>query len=349
MLRVIDRPAFNGAYNAQGNFWGGYVNALKNACIWNLQREDMSIVAIGRSLVSGAYAVVEVASIADLSEDMGIYIKSGNYDVSGVITGFLGTTFVITNILWTEDTTGGFLNYTKQNYEVQATLQYGNYAIYRSDVLIKAKPSPTGAIEINVSSLLRNLIEKEIDLSYSGVCEQDLSGCGYFWIRYREVWKNVERSYSEDKRPYQFNNAVLQPIREENNIMKEWDTAYFKFPGLGATVVNLAKFLSVFEEPEYFAGYPFSISLYNNILGFDTESQGFAVYQQLKDINKDNISLEKGNMPSTDFGWVQHIYLSDNVDCDVSYVEIWAENEERDCADNCYVEPEYVECEYVGC
>lgn len=346
MLRVIDRPALYGTTDFQGTFWGGYVNALKNAVIWNLQREDMSIVAIGRSLVSGDYAVVEVASISDLEENMGIYISSGNYDVSGKITGFLGTTFIITDILWTEDTTGGFLNYTKQNYEVQATLQYGSYAIYRSDVLISAKPSPTGAVEINVSSLLRNLIEKDIDLSYSGVCEQDLTGCGFFWIRYREVWKNVTRSYSEDKRPYQYNNAVLQPIREENNIMKEWDTAYFKF---GETGINLAKFLTVFDEPEYYVGYPFSISLYNNILGFDPETQGFAVYQQLKDINKDDISLEKGFMPSTDYGFVQHIYLSSAIDCDVSYVEIWAENEERDCEDNCYVEPEYVECEYVGC
>jgi hypothetical protein len=139
----------------------------------------------------------------------------------------------------------------------------------------------------------------------------------------------------------------LQPIREEeNNIMKEWDTAYYIF---GELEVNLAEFLSVFEEPEFYVGYPFSISLYNNILGFDQETQGFAIYQQLKNINKENISLQKGNMPSTDYGFVQHIYLSDEVDCDISYVEIWAENEERDCEDNCYVEPDYVECEYVGC
>jgi hypothetical protein len=318
------------------------LNAIRNPTIFEFQRQDFSLFGVRQFGNTALLVFNGQPSFFDNSTSGNIYVYAGfgMYDSEGVGNIEFSATFnrwvMKTNIAYIQNVQGGFVNVYKQNYEIRLEMKYGAVNFETYSYLLKTSVSAKGIGKIDVSQALRYICEKVPSINYSLICNQDLNLSGSLKIRFKEVWKNSTEIQSKWISPsgigvpetWEYLLAVLQPPREQNNIMTEFDDSF-----------ESGEFLSAFTEPTLFVGFPFSISFF-----WPTEKTqvGFSYFAKVDklDINK-SIGLAGTwyALQDADRGWLQHIILS--AECEAPYLQL---NLKYDAfvEDNSYIDENYI-------
>ena len=252
---------------------GGHTSkwvALHNPIIYEVQRKDYiisNITEYNPLLIDSVFALpvkITIPSAVNspdtISVGDSIYIKSGNnYDAIGEVTIIISATQFILNIPFNGNSSGGFMNLNtiRENYHLQVEILGANATNYYILGTASITPTPKGLMKIDVHEWVKELAGYENNYDYVTLNIKDENLSGIFNIRFIEIWRannnnNIQQYAITIAAKHFFVNAAKQIADTYGQNMGR----YVPFPSADA---DKAKWLSGFERPTVFRGYPFDL------------------------------------------------------------------------------------------
>lgn len=256
--------------------------------------------------------------------------ESGTFPITAIgantITINIGTITTLVGI--------GYINLlTRENYFIKVNIWEvdvnNQYNLIGTSI---NKPDNTGRVKADASSFLKSLVGYTDDFLFNVLNQKDLQLGNRYNITYSENWIGFEGDFSVMSSivlRYMVNAAKqIQDLYGEN--MGE----YVPFNNYAAEDIR-AKFLSDFNSPTYFPGFPFSLSfIYSESLfgtqthkkeeHFDVNGNSTALTSKLLDtgespyVNRLMIDQDYGNDKCVDV-WLENNGVSDPVEWSVDY------------------------------
>lgn len=191
------------------------------------------------------------------------------------------------------------------------------------------KPDSTGFLIYDVSGVLRSLIRTQAEANQSNinVANDDISGS--FYLGYGATYKFVSPSVTTDVTiPEVVDNSVYYWLSAAKQIDGDTDLG---MDGIGQNLKeyvpknisdNYAQFLTMFETPTYFEGFPFTLSF---IYDEDFDDRYLVRHQQDLNVNGTNVGSETdNNLLVTGRGYVNQMMVRDpNTGAD--QFDVWLE------------------------
>lgn len=151
-------------------------------------------------------------------------------------------------------TYGGFVNVGRLNHYVVATIYVYNPATNKTvPVLAKLKGGIDGRMRLDCSEFISDILTKEELTTPSGVNFRDDSVWCRFYISLAERYTGYSGPENVDTTTYYAVDAVKDLLSDYGQNMCD----YLPF---GVAYTPQAKFLTAFDKPTYFPGYPFELS-----------------------------------------------------------------------------------------
>jgi len=292
-------------------------SALHHPIKFGMQRRDYECY-----MYNSAGELVVVFAGADQVVTIGdtIYFKADN--------GSFGTATVIsesTNDFNATITTGsisagyGFINLdTRLNYYVKTKIWgvdgTNNYYLIGTSI---NKPLSNGILSVDVSAFLKSLVGYTNAFDYSIINWKDSTLGGRYNITYAEFWTDYSGNFSgiSNTLLYYFSNSAKQLQDVYGSNMGE----FVPFP----TSTTKAKFLSDFNSPTYFVGYPFSLSfIYSDAIA-EVE---ITRHEQPRDINNNTVGGEDTDVLTPDHALgVNRLMIGESYGATVKMVDVWLE------------------------
>jgi hypothetical protein len=225
-------------------------SAVHHPIKWELQRKDAEVISTGFGTggFTGKFKL-ELSATPPTGVVVGLEIDF--YDSLGVKRS--GTIL---------DVTGNFL-IVSNNYILGVIVEfaifptlYNNYYIetqVENIGLIRTIPNPQGKATIDVSAWLRTQTAFENTYNYANLTALDLGQSGSYRLRFRENYNFQIGAFGSYTSKFYWSNSAKQIRDAYGSNMIEYVT------NLNAPV----KFLSVFNRPTNFIGFPFSLSWIN--------------------------------------------------------------------------------------
>jgi len=321
--------------------------AINHSIIFEMERQDYPVFIFYNTLTQVLVAVITVGTVIDspIPGDE-IYVESSA--ASGTYTlatyGFPNV-FIMEPQNWTGGTgVSGFINLlSRKNYFIRTNVfginENNQYELIGQS---RNKPDSTGRGTVDVSSFLKNIIGYEDNFQYDVLNAKDETLGSPYNITYSENWQLYEGPFS---------GLSLTLLRWGVNSAKQIQDLYGSNMGVyvpfwidAFTPVPFAKFLSDFESPTYFPGFPFSLSfIYSEyLIGIKTFR-----HQENFDINGNSIivitpqKLNNGQAQEVNRLLIDYGFPSTHFSA-----EVWLETDGvQDCVE--YVTPGYVQFGYV--
>ncbi len=290
-----------------------------------------------------APGIIQVVNIGDV-----VYIESDNGDSEDFVVvgiGAGGVFYVDINNNFNPNGGNCFVNlYTRKNYYIKTKIyvvnEFNQYVLAGESI---NKPNASGLAEVDVSSFLKAHIDYLNDFDYSLLNDKDLSLGGAYNIVYSENWEGVEGSFSgisETELRFFVNSAKqIQDVYGQN--MGEYVPFYFETPSASYPE---SKFLSDFESPTYFPGFPFSLGfIYSEyLIGIETNK-----LEEQFDVNDNSVasasSLKLENVKAQN---VNRLTVEGSYPTTTKSIEVWLETDGvEDCVE--FVTPGYVQVGYM--
>lgn len=274
-----------------------YWVAVHHPVVWTFQRKDFPIIDITGGDPGMAIIHLSSGNYSEAAVNDYIYIETDNRDTSGTYKILekndtshwirIAYNYISTN-------THGWINYVsaRKNHFLSITV----YSIDNSFALteigtLKSVCSPAGIATANVMEYLKSLVDYKEVCTFGRECEEDKTLGGKYTIAYSESYNTITSSYGnvDYLGDHNYVNASKQVQDEYGTNM----AAYV--PSL---LYSGAKFMSDFEKPTLFSGFPFALTfiLSDKICSkFNLDYDGLdnlkKVYAYL-DVNRNLISSE---------------------------------------------------------
>lgn len=259
---------------------------------------------------------------ADVSAgDLIQYVDPNGVAYSLTITFISGNTLSISDISLTGTVYGGHVNYTgsRPNYFVETkVLIFDGSSALESIGTLTHKPDINGVVNINVSSWVRSYGLFENTFAYDQINKAIFGEGGKYKVQFRELYDGV------DDPPF----IALFGIRYWTNSAKQIQEAYGSnmadfVPTIDVTRNDKAKFLSEFEKPTYFVGYPFSLNFIysDNLSNFEITRE-----EEQFDINGDSLGTSSNTLQAAERFFVNRLMLEQGYTSDVAEVDVWLES-----------------------
>ena len=205
------------------------------------------------------------------------------------------------------------------------------------------KPDSTGAVLVDVSTFLKQAVGYENEFGYDAVNEKDLSQGGQFNITYNENWVGTEGDYaavSPDNLRF-FVNAAKQIQDLYGSNMGAYVPFYLS---ASPEVDDNALFLSDFEKPTYFPGFPFDLSfIYSESLaGIVTTRE-----EETFDVNGTSISTSSVELDNSEVQNVNRLMIQQSYAAGITEVDVWLDSDGTVDCDK-YVLQDYVLSNYIA-
>ncbi|RKD19007.1 hypothetical protein BCY91_14110 [Pelobium manganitolerans] len=236
--------------------------AIHNPLLFRFRRSDYTIIGILN--VGNRPQLVLDHEPQGISVGGYIAVRSEKYSGVFKVYSTSGNTVTIdTLFLQGNSSSGKVITNIKPNYRMEIKVVTGiskdkeiNIGTFTADTM--------GLVVTQIQSKLKNLVNNKNEFTYDRINWRDLNAAASFEIYYREIWDGSLPEYSKIPEVYYFVNAAKQIGDKFGNNMAE----YVTFPSYSVNVTK-AKFLTSFEVPTYFVGYPFDLSfIYSeNIIG----------------------------------------------------------------------------------
>lgn len=251
MIQVISFPIRNRDDNsALPSRW----SAVHHPILFKLCRKDVNVVQM--QFLNGVHRVILQSMPAGIAIGQTCRLVSGPVNADVVVTGISGNQISITGPSLPQFTTGGYLNLTqaRKNYIADVrVLGVDNSNTYYEVGNIEVKPSPDGTFNINPAGYVKVIAERTDTFLYNLINKRIIGAGSRFNFQFRESWVGHEGTYStlSNTNVFYWTNATKQLQQKYNFNVAE----HVIFPTLNTTT-----FMSDFDEPTYFPGFPFSLS-----------------------------------------------------------------------------------------
>lgn len=278
--------------------------AAHNPYIFEFTREDVQIY---NTAIRNAYSTTlpTVWTNTDLSQLGGILsVGDTVYINSGVYNGIY-TVHAINGQYLTIDTPfignggSGRLNFTQTLINYRATI---NVYDRETDAIIDTvypKPDTTGLMLCDVSGIIRSTIETAFNADQSDINVANKGLSGGFYIGYSYSYTLI---INGTPTPFNFNEVVDETVYYWTSSARQiTGDISLGINGIGQNLKEYvpknfngseAKFLTMFERPTYFEGFPFTLSfLYDR----DFSSNYLVRHQQDVNVNGVNVGSETDN------------------------------------------------------
>jgi hypothetical protein len=315
-------------------------SAAFHPVIYDLQREDQQI-QVKQTPPSGFTQLVTSGAIPSevAAGQLILYIAPTGEQYTWTIGA------VTNNTIYTSDGTiagtefGGSIVYLGafQNYYVEAEIFSINTSnTYISVGTMRIKMSLTGGIRVNVSKWLQTLARVENNFDYDVINKAVEGEGGRYSISFTEF-----NSPSDE--------VPQQPfaIRYWSNSAKQIQDLYGASmaehcPTVDASRDPQAKFMSVFDKPTYFVGYPFSLNfLYSDNLG----SNDITREEELFDVNGGSLSTSSESLDLAQRFFNNRLMLEQGYASTVKELDVWLESGAQSTEPD-YSEPDYEDGTY---
>lgn len=304
-----------------------------NDVIFSLQRKDFAVTSVEDS---GGKALCRCTNDVSYTSGMEVYVSIGTVYV-GVFTVLqVAANFIKIDTPFTYSGTG-FINSNdaRPNYynSVKITPLEAVTQTELTPKYFNVRPDSTGLININVKPLVKSLITFKNDYDYQDENSYNIATSGLYKVDVIENYTDNPGTYADlitEKWGY---TAGVAQIGNENgsNIVDYW---------IGS-ITNLGKFLTKFEEPVYFEGFPFELSY-----ALKEVRTFFQLYRKENelDINLNEITSTISALNDNALGLVYSMRLLPNYNASTRFVDVWIQ---QDSDEGVYVERDYVEQDYV--
>jgi len=304
-------------------------NAVHHPIKFELQRKDfeMSIGWLGGTSVQITTNLANGLIMGEVVMFLCTDGQTGTAEVTAINTTTIFTATVLTGSF---NTTGrfGFINLNSRlNYYIKTKI-WGvdsTDSYYEIGVSIN-KPDTTGRSTVDVSSFLKTIVGYTNDFDYTTLNWKDNNLGGRFNISMSENWTGYTGAFSgisETDLNY-FVNAAKQIQDVYGSNMGDFVPFFTTLEEQGE---KYAKFLSDFEKPTYFIGFPFDLSfIYSELIyGYEIKR-----HEQKYDINRNTSgSLVRSNPLTIEYGLaVNRLMLTEVTDSTVKTMDVYLGNTE---------------------
>lgn len=246
----------------------------------------------------------------------GIYV--GIYDV--VSTHIAGSNyFIVIDVTFTTQSFGGYLNAydTLANYWLETqVMQWDGSAWVAVGAPLRNYPNTAGVLKVNVQTVVQNLVSYFDTFDFATLNKKDSGLSGFFNIKWRENWDgstNVFSNVLTTNRHFYVNAARQIGAAYGQNM-------YEHVPFEPAD----AKFLSGFERPVYFPGYPFDLAfIYSDAIS------GHSTYRMERTRSRDGSTSAPVAtlLDSSQAVYVNRMLTSESWGSAVSSVDVWLQTD----------------------
>jgi hypothetical protein len=244
--------------------------------------------------------------------------KSGNESKIYTITDINALGGIITTDgLDTATVLGGHVVYLDgyNNYFIETEVFYVGVNGYEVLGKYKNKTNLEGNVNLSIASILKTVCEYDNKFNYDTLNKAMIGEGGAYNIRFREIYNGIEQPLSNPFAAVQyFTNSSKQILDAYGSNMGEY------VPTLDNTRPNKAKFLSVFDKPTIFKGFPFSMSFIysDNLLNEEVEVEVFG-----NDVNGINVFNDTGILNHLERSEVNRLMMLDGLNDDIKTFELW--------------------------
>lgn len=258
-----------------------------NPIIFKYQRKDAGVISIQDFFFSTRVNIASVPS--DVQVGQYAYISNFGYTGTYLITS-IGVGYVVLDETFAGNQTGGFINFVgaRNNYHMDVVVYRATPTGNNLLGSFKFYDNAVGIVTLDFSGIVDAELDlDEVDYNYTPVNGPDTGRSLPFMFQYREMYRGSPGvAYSSLSDSYFAVKAIKQPGDDYGQNMRDYmlDTATDPIQE-----DYIAKFLTKFERPMYFVGYPFTLSfLY---------TENVAAYylirkEQEKDLNGVNVGAE---------------------------------------------------------
>jgi hypothetical protein len=229
-------------------------SAVNQPILFGATRQDHPVTMVQQTL--GVFRIVLFSAPAGLVVGQKLWLKSGVNNQSVTIAAISGVQISLVETNLTAGTLGGFINLTtlRRNYYISINV----YSVDESNTYVYAgtqdvRPAPSGEFTFDVHGYLMSKAEQTDNFAYNVINKKRIKTGSKYNFTIQEYWtgSNTQPSALGGANTYYWTNSAKQ-IQEKYNF------------NVGAHVlfrtIDTAKFMSDFDKPTYFPGFPFSLS-----------------------------------------------------------------------------------------
>jgi len=281
-----------------------------------------------------------------------ITIVRGTTVNTGTVTA-VGQSFELTtDIPWTLGLPStGYLNWAKKiSYKlflkVYAYIPSTQQVEYLGEIV--GTPDTAGIIKMDVRTLLEYKMYKRNKFGFNNVHELEYTGWNYFTIQYRNSYIEEGQQITDVNvtKEEEIVNGAKQPVRYytvdgAKYLLTQYGQNYADYVPQRVTGIY-ANFLTLFSNPVYFIGYPFSLSFIwsTPIVGFNNTRE-----EDELDTNGSIVNHNDANLGFKVSVGIHQLTLKGTYTSNVEQVDVWLES--GNVASNNYVEDDYVQDNYT--
>lgn len=305
-------------------------NAVHHPITFEFQRQDVKVSKAIPSFVDGfgtskpctnIYLSSKVPSDLKIGQNINYIVNNKKYTTK-VIEIETNTFLVVEQILNTP-LNGGVIILTESYNSYYAEVEI--YAVdssntYKSIGFTKCSSNDMGVVKVNVHEWLQTQAIFTNKFAYNVINKLQSSEGGQFNIIWREVFNgittNIPFSILNTNNVFYWTNASKQIKDVYSSNMGDYN------PTDDVTRTDKAKFLSVFDKPTYFVGYPFSMSF---IYSDQLENKEVSRREITKNINGTQIASTTDLIKMTERGFVNRLMIKQSYTSAVKTVDLWLE------------------------
>lgn len=341
-VEIITRPQQTvNADIPQTSRWG----SAHQPTIFEFQRRDHIVDTIAEN--TGSDGGIEIVIDSDMTGELvvgeQIYLNDGvNYEGWFDVIDFYAqtspeqTVIIVDAPLYTGSfgsPTDGFVNINRTGYFIEVKiLEYtSGTPVEISDEYARFTSDSEGLIVADLQSWLKTLVTAENENDYLTTTFRAENIGQPYNIQFREYWKtngfNEWSTLSDDNLHYTING-----VKQIGELYGQNFGEYVMFPPDTSSPItegNRGLFLTMFEQPKYFVGFPFDLSFIYSQEYADSD-QDLIKIEEVTDINE-TFSSETNTAIEENGGYVNRVMLEgDYLDSD-KYINVTLRNVGDEC------------------
>lgn len=302
----------------------------RHPILFELHRQDLPLISVsaGATGITVLKTVYDPTTVAEISAGDWVYFESninpatntaGNYGVKAQVISVTNNapnyyTILVSYQAESAITNGGFLNIlSRTNYYAVST-------IYLTDaltgkvypVLAKLKPGNDGRMRLDASDFINGYLSKDL-VTITPINQADKRVYGKFYIGYSERWTGYSDTETIDSAgDYYFVDAASELQSTYGQNLMEYLTH-------GVDVSPKPKFLTDFNVPTYWPGYPFDLSVIMN----NSETYGITREEDQFDGAGNSLANTSFSLNLSDQPAVHRMRLSGSFASGTKYIEVY--------------------------
>jgi hypothetical protein len=295
-------------------------NAVHHPVEFQLQRKDQNVIMKYKYTSTGATVRIKVqgAVPSDVAVGQSIYYKGGTQGYTWTITAISGN-IIVTDGTISGTVYGGFVNYVgaRLKYFIETKVYIvDTSSAYKYLGTIRNKADLKGLAKTNIQEWLKSIAVYDDKFKYDAINKAIAGEGGKFTVRCQEVYNGVSQGFGGYLQLGYWVNASKQIQEIYGSNMGEFCPTYDNSRD------PKAKFLSVFDQPTYFPGYPFSIAFIysDNMMNYQLMRK-----ESTKDINGTEINLSSADLNAGQRFFVNRLMLEESYTSNVDGLQVWLE------------------------